>query len=412
MAQVLPHLLAPYLELLSMKSFWLPAFVFAIGITCSHFYGFYLGSHQSNSASVSESSTASYDQHDVAMSSNPDSQTRAITAPSTAVISMHDVGEYPYIERSLAEYGMSLNNLDAQKWQQFLNWQGIGYIVDQLGEGTALFDTAIKANNTQLVKQMLDFGFDVNEIRPDGRLTSPLLLAAYYGDIEMFRTIFDVVNDVNDKRYTGLIAGIVTSSFSEASKQAKIQYSLDHGYRLTDVGLHVMPLLRYGNLNSNPYLSGFEGAIDPNQKLGASSVMRNAISMRVSDATLRDLIADFHPEQLAEQEQSNILHRAARPAAMTNITTFEQLLDRGLNLNLTDGAGYTAVMKLAMILTYSSQSNISAEQVDSAKQKLAALLARGADVTIKNHKGQTVFDMIDKIKVSDEQKQQVRDLLN
>ncbi|SDG76441.1 Ankyrin repeat-containing protein [Vibrio xiamenensis] len=395
-----------------MKSFWLPASVLAIGITFSYFYGFYLGSHQSNSASVTESSIAGDDQHDVAMSSNPDSQTRAITAPSTAVISKRDVGDYPYIERSLAEYGMSLHNLDAQKWQQFLNWQGIGYIVDQLGDGNTLFDAAIKANNTQLVKQMLAFGFDVNEAKPDGEFNSPLQKAAYYGDIEMFRTIFDVVNDVNDKRYRRLIAFIVTSSLSEASKHAKIQYSLDHGYRLTDVGFHVMPLLRYGNLDSNPYLSSFEGTIDFNQKLDGSSAMLTAIRMRANDATLQDLIADFHPEQLAKQEQSDILHRAVISRDMTNITTFEDLLDSGLNPNLTDRGGYTAVMKLAMVLAYSSKSNISAELVDSTKQKLAALLARGADVTIKNHKDQTVFDLIDQVKVSAEQKQQVRDLLN
>lgn len=302
-----------------------------------------------------------------------------------------------FVKETLDGYGFDLANLTEQQWSEFISLSAIDYFSERLGPEVVLY-IAMTLNDQELISKLIDQGVDIDKRVKMQNFSYPLRFAAVNSNIELFSQLVDASQDINAKIYSPLIRMISRSNQEVSVQREKIDYLLAAGYELTDNYDHIIPLVTFGDANSNPYIAEQLSKLDPNQKEKGGLVLSNLIAAGASDDIIMTMISKLD-RNLDERDASDLIFTALRSRAITQGNTITALLNTGIDPNL-NGPTEVPFAATAFMQAVTAKNDKS---FDQAIEKLDAVVAAGGKLTNDRVTIELVNQAIDSFKKSNEE---------
>ncbi len=300
-----------------------------------------------------------------------------------------------FIKETLDGYGFDLSNLTEQQWSEFISLSAIDYFSEQLSPEVVLY-IAMTLNNQELISKLIDQGVDIDKRVKMQNFSYPLRFAAVNSNIELFSQLVDASQDINAKIYSPLIRMISSSNQEVSVQREKIDYLLAAGYELTDTYDHIIPLVRFGDANNNPYISGQISKLDPSQKEKGILVLSSLIDAGASDDLVITMI-DKLDRNLDEDDARSLIFAALRSSDIKQGNTITALLDTGIDPNQM-GPAAVPFAASAFLQAVSAKNE---ERFGQAIEKLDAIVAAGGKLTNKRVTNERMRQAYDSYKLRD-----------
>lgn len=295
-----------------------------------------------------------------------------------------------FLEKELSEYGIDINNLTKESWENFINKKNINYLKNLsnnvLHDGDSLIHYSLNTQiNLGFIKYLVDNGFDINQKNSSG--LSPLSSALKSIDIELFQI----------RKLMEMGAVLDEESINQAlrnpdgrKKKQLIDFIKKHGYSIE--GMHYFD---NANLEGNDeYLMELLPTIDVNADYSNKTSIFEYVVYSHSGNEVIEYFLDNGVNLENNNDGINPLHFIRNKNI--SIENYQRMIDLGANVNEQNKLGQTPLHNAI----FSSQP-----------EKVKLLLKNGASVHIMDNGGKDAYDYIDKIR-DKTTKENIRQLLD
>ncbi|WP_165313541.1 hypothetical protein [Vibrio ziniensis] len=233
-------------------------------------------------------------------------------------------------------------------------------------------------------------------------------MSAEYSNLEVFKLIVNNVKDVNAPSNKNII-NLIKRTNERTLAQSKIEYLFDRGYIFDNMNLQILPLLSFSENLDNPVLVNTLATINPNAPIyGRKDVMLSKmISEGANDETVMAILPYFDAANVSSTATASLLIRSIYSKRIQYSTTITALIDSGLDVNISNYGSYSILM--TGISSINKVEN--EEEFEILKNKIAALIDAGADVSYVDNQGQSALTILEKLDTKKEYKQKIRAML-
>lgn len=309
-----------------------------------------------------------------------------------------------FIEEDLKEFNIETKELLKSSWERFLKLYTEQYNIQKNNmfiENISMQDLIPFYGKIDLekIKSLVDIGYDINKIDKN---TGASLISYYFQeastfDINILDALINMGVDLNNKEDD--IKKLVNSDLIYSAllnSKPEVGYKLIQFLKSKDIPIYNqnfklnIRMIMNQNKYKKEYLNKILPNINPNTRMDNSTynVLEFILTENAEDENI-NILLDKDIKLNQSYKDINTLHYASKNENIS-MHTYQRLIDLGANINSQTKETLETPLMLSI-------RNKNIKQIE-------ILLNNGANIYIKNNKGQDIFDYIKKIKNNNRRK--------